>query len=265
MERRIRGVACCLMVACGLSAVVVSGAQAATEIVSSPACVKVVKTVHGYKGHFLDKHCTVTASEEEIDLGGKENKYELNPGPGWVAKGKAVKHEAVKLLSAQVIIVCSKSGGSGMVLSPTRVQATFEFSHCEDSHAQPCTTHGREVGEIETKLLLGVVGEGASKEALVSFTGKETGSTEPVPTETFAEFECGEVVVALHGTLSGRLTEATNKMTKKGGIDFAVGTGEQGLIEQLINPISKEPEEEAATLEATQSFKFGAEYEIKQD
>ena len=38
----------------------------------------------------------------------------------------------------------------------------------------------------------------------------------------------------------------------------------QGLIEQFVNPVSKEPEEEAATLEAIQSFKFNADYEIRQ-
>lgn len=264
MERRIGIAGLCLVAAFVLSGIVAAGAQASAEIVSSPVCVKAVKVAKGYKGHYLDKHCTVKASEEEIDLGGVENKYELDPGPAWVGKGKAVKHLAVKLLSAQLVIVCSKSGGSGEVLSPTRVQATFKFVDCENSHAQACTTHAREAGEIETKLLLGVVGESAGEEVLVSFTGKEAGGTEPAPAETFAEFECGGVPMALHGTLSGRWTEAANKMTRKGGIDFAVGTGEQGLIEQFINPVSKEPEEEAATLEATQSFKFNAEYEIKQ-
>ncbi len=248
-----------------LSAVIAAGAQASTEIVSSPVCVKAARVGKVYKGHYLDKHCTEPATPEEIGLGGKLNKYELDPGPGWVAKGKAVKHEAVKLLSAQVIIVCSKSGGSGEVLGPTRVQATFKFFGCENSHAQPCTTHGREADEIETKLLLGVIGESASKEVLVSFTGKETGSTEPAPAETFAEFECGGALLTLHGTLSGRWTEKVNKMTKTGGIDFAVGTGEQGLIEQFVNQITDEPEEEAATLEATQSFKFNADYEMKQE
>lgn len=64
--------------------------------------------------------------------------------------------------------------------------------------------------------------------------------------------------------MSGKWTEAVNKTTKTGGMDFAVGTGEQGLIEQFVNPVSKEPEEEAATLEAIQSFKFNADYEIRQ-
>jgi hypothetical protein len=266
MDRRIRIMGLCLTVAFALSGVIAANAQASTEIVSSPVCVKAIKIVKGYTGHYRDKHCTEKASEEEINLGGKENKYELDPGPAWVAKGKAVKGKAVKLVSAQLEIVCKKSGGSGEVLGPTRVQATFRFLGCTlpASEHRFCTTHAREPGEIETKVLLGVIGESASKEALVSFTGTEPGSTEPAPAETFAEFECGEILFTLHGTLSGRWTEAVNKMTKKGGIDFAVGTGEQGLIERFVNQISKEPEEEAATLEATQSFKFNAEYEIKQ-
>src|SRR5208282_5226716 len=122
-----------------------------------------------------------------------------------------VKGKAVKLITAQLEIVCKKNSGSGMVLGPTRVQATLNFSACADSHEHtPCTTHGREVGEIETKLLLGAIGESHSKEALVSFTGTEPGSTEPAPAETFAEFECHEVLFTLHGTLSGRWTEAVN-------------------------------------------------------
>ena len=257
MERPIRIVGLCLVVALALGAFIATSAEASTEIVSFPVCVKAPKTSKIYDGHYLDKRCTEVSATDE-------GKYELEPGPAWVAKGKAVKHLAVKLLSAQVVIVCSKSGGSGTVLSPTRVQATFKFTGCEDSHAQPCTTHGRPAGEIETKLLLGVVGEGAGREALVSFTAKEAGSTEPAPAQTFAEFECEELLLALHGTLSGRWTEGVNTTTKKGGIEFAPGTGEQGLIEQFVNPVSQEPEEEAATLAAIQSFKFNADYEMKQ-
>jgi hypothetical protein len=267
MERRIRIVGLCLVVGFALSAVIAAGAQASTEIVSSPVCVKASKGHLGYKGHYLDKHCTVKASEEEINLGGELNKYELDPGPGWVAKGKAVKGKAVKILLAQGEIVCSKSGGSGMVLGPTRVQATLTFAKCESKKLfVPCTTRGLPSGDIETKTLLGVIGEGAGKEVLVSFTGKEAGGTEPAPGEQFAEFDCGELITFdLHGTLSGKWTEAANEMTKKGGIDFAVGTGEQGLIAQFVAG-AEEPEEEAVTLEATQSFNFGkSEYEMKQE
>ncbi len=264
MHGRTRITGLCLIVASALSAAIAAGAQASTEIVSSPTCVKAVKVNKGYSGHYLDKHCTVEASAEEIALGGKADKYELDPGPSWTAKGKAPKHKAARLVSTQGEIACSKSGGSGEVLGATRVQATFKFTGCKNSVGQLCTTHGREAGEIETKLLLGVVGEGAGREPVVSFTGKQEGGTEPAPGEAFAEFECAEALSTLHGTLSGRWTEKPDKMTKEGGIAFAIGTGEQALIEQFINPVSEEPEEEAVTLEATQLFKFGGEYEMKQ-
>lgn len=264
MVRRTWIVGLCLIVALAVSALIAAGAEASTEIVSSPVCVKANKSGSGknYSGHYIDKRCTIKASEEEIALGGKLNKYELDPGPTWKGKGHAVKHVTAKLVSAQMEILCKKSVSSGMVLSSTRVQATFKFSGCSTGPThQVCTTHGREQGEIETKPLLGVVGEGAGNEPVVSFTGKEAASTEPAPAQTFAEFECAEVPFTLHGTLSGSWIEV-GKMSKKGGIDFAVGTGEQGLIEQFPNAVTEETEEEAITLEATQLFKFGADYEM---
>ena len=263
MERRIRIVGLCLIVALALSAVIAANANASTEMVVG--CLKIEKgSNNAYHGHYLNKTCTEAATPEEIGLGGKQNKYELGAGAKWKAKG--AKGKEIKLVSAQhKQVACAKSAGSGMVLGPTRVQATFVFSACTNGEAHRCTTPGRKEGEIETKLLLGVVGESASKEALVSFTGKEAGSTEPTPAEPFADFECGGVAFTLHGTLSGRWTEAVNEMTKVGGIAFAPGTGEQGLIWQFVNPNNNEHEEEAVTLEATQSFKFKATYEMKQE
>ena len=132
MERPIRIVGLCVIVAFALSAVIAAAAQASTEIVSSPVCVKATKVGKVYKGHYLDKHCTEIAREEEIGFGGKQNKYELDPGPGWKAKGKTVKRgKALKLVSGKWEVVCAKSAGSGMVLGPTRVQATLTFSECE--------------------------------------------------------------------------------------------------------------------------------------
>jgi hypothetical protein len=240
----------CLIVTFALGAIISEGAQASTEIA---ICTKVEKSPDKlYHGHYLDKKCTVAS-------GTNEGKYEYDVGARFSEKGNAVK-----LVSAQLEVACKKSRGSATVLDPTRFQATFTFLKCTKGRHSYCTTQGLKPGEIETKLLLGVIGENAGKEVFVSFTGKEAGSTEPAPAESFAEFECGETRFVLHGTLSGRWTGVVNTPTKGGGVNFAVGAGEQGLIEQFINPISKEPEEEAASLEATQPYKL-SHYEMKQD
>ena len=148
---------------------------------------------------------------------------------------------ALKIHSANVELECLKSTGSGVVLSPTRVEETFSFTKCQALEA-PCETPGHVIGQIETKPLLGVVGENASKEAFVSFTGMEAGSTEPAPQETFAEMECGGFAkLTLHGTVSGKWTEAVNKPTKTGGIQFTVASGEQDLIESTPFEKTKPP------------------------
>lgn len=43
-----------------------------------------------------------------------------------------------------------------------------------------------------------------------------------------------------------------------------MATAEHALIEQFITRVSNESEEDAATPEATQSFKFNAEWELNQ-
>ncbi|HTY98147.1 MAG TPA: hypothetical protein VMB91_13970 [Solirubrobacteraceae bacterium] len=260
MVGRIRTLGLCLVAALSLGALSAAGAQASAEITAR--CFKTAKGAnHSYHGHYLNKTCTEEASAEEIGLGGKSNKYEFGFGETWSAKGAALK-----LVTAQgPEVKCVKSAGSGTILGPARVEATFTFSKC-GSLESICTTPGLKSGYIATKPLIGVVGENGDGEVQVSFTGKEANSTEPAPAETFAEFDClGEAVhLALHGTLSGKWTEAPNKLTKTGGIEFAAGTGEQGLIEQFPNITSGETEEEAATLELTQRFKFKDQYELKQ-
>ena len=263
MERRSGIAGPCIVVAVALSAVIAVTAQASPEIVS---CYKTVKVEGVYKGHYKNKTCTEKASEEEVDLGGRANKYEFDAGEKWTVKGKTVK-----LVSAEVDVVCSKSAGSGTVLTPTQLSGVFRFNGCTERSSEPlpigCNTYPEslEKDEINTRRLIGVIGEGAGGEVLVSFT-RQAG-TEPAPQESFAEFQCGGPVTSfnIYGTLSGRWTEAVNKTTKKGGIDFAVGTGEQELIEQFSNPISDELEEDPATLESTQSYKFADKYEMRQE
>ncbi len=252
MGSRIRILGLCVIAGFVLSMVVIASAQASTEI---RACVKAEKSSKEYVGRFEDKQCTVEAP------GGRGGKYELDVGGKWVGRGK----KKVKLVSAHAEIVCATSRGSGTLLGPTRLQGTLLLLKCAEGKSA-CTTQGHKAGEIETKLLLGVIEEGAGREVLVSFTGKEAGSTEPAPMERFAEFECEGTAFDLHGTVAGRWTEPVNIMNKKGkgGIDFAVGTGEQGLIEQFVNPISEDPEEDAATLEGSQEWKM-PRYEMKQE
>jgi hypothetical protein len=252
MERRIRILGLCVIAGFLLSMVAGATAQASTEIL---ACVKAQKSNKGFSGRYEDKQCTVEAP------GGTGGKYELDVGGKWVGRGK----KKVKLVSAGAEIVCATSRGSGTLLGPTRLQGTLLLLKCAEGKSA-CTTQGHKAGEIETNVLLGALEEGAGREVLVSFTGREAGSTEPAPMERFAEFECGGTRFDLHGTVSGKWAGAVNELVKNGdgGIEFALGSGEQELIEQFVNPISEEPEEVTATLEGSQAWKM-PKYEIRQE
>jgi len=258
--RHIRIVGLCLTMALLLGAVVSVGARASTEFVS---CVKTEKVGKFFKGHYDNGTCTEKASEEEVNKGGNRNKYELDVGAKWSAKN--ARRTEMKLDLGGGEVVCLKSAGSGTWLSSTRVSATFRFGKCEGSEFESlCTSPGDKAGEIETKPLLGVLGENASREVFVLFTGEEVGSIEPAPAETFAEFECGGIAsFTLHGTLSGRWTEAVNTSTKTGGIVFAPDVGEQDLVAVFPNAMSGEAEEGPATLESEQSLKFKYKYELR--
>ncbi len=264
MERRIRIVGLCLMVAFALSAVAVASAQASVQI---GQCVKTVKGGKGYKGHFKNKDCTEAASPEEIGIGGKANKYNFEPGgapnPAFTAKGKEVK-----LTLGELEVKCKSSEAAGTVrggTGPGTLEAQFDFKSCVQpkSANQKCSTHGKEAGEIQTtKGLIGSLTEKAAKEAVFTFDGKEKGDVGNEK-EIFAEFECKETLYKVHGTLAGKDLQTENVPSKKGGVEFSSAVGTQNLVAVFPNPFTEVEEEEAVSLVFTQTIKFQGSYELK--
>ncbi len=219
MERRIRIVGLCLIAVFALSAMVaVTSASATVEI---GECVKTIKGAKGFKGHFTGKKCHPgvppapegeEATPEEQGLGGKHNKYDWSPGggpnPTYTAKGKEVT-----ISTGLLEIKCKNSVDStgDSLRGSNTLEARFNFKTCIQPKSpggkQPCKTHGKNEGEIETKELVGTLSENGAKEAMISYAAKTHG-VEFDPNETWAEFECKETTYTLNGTLTGKDNQA---------------------------------------------------------
>lgn len=261
MERRIRIVGLCLIVAFALSAVVASAAQASVQL---GQCVKVTKNGEGlYKGHFKDKNCTEAATEEEIALGAKGNKYNFEGGPGHLGKFTA-KGKEVAFKSGQLEIKCKKSSGEGQVRNFDTISARFRFVSCVNvPRSTKCTSPKSNSGEIETKELVGALGENAKKETMITFEHKKSG-IEGNPAEPWTEFDCAESKFTVSGSLGTKSTQVVNAISKKGGLESSEVFGEQKLEASFPNPLTNEPETEAIALSYGSGWKYEESYEIKQ-
>ncbi|HTY96144.1 MAG TPA: hypothetical protein VMB91_03825 [Solirubrobacteraceae bacterium] len=271
MERRIRVVGLCLIAVFALSAVIaVASAQASVEV---GQCAKLLKTGKGetsYKGRYNSKTCGNKAGEEatpeEQGLGGPKNKYEWKPGPAgngaFTGKGKTVA-----ITAGELEVTCKTSVSSGAIRGAGTIEARFNFKGCVQpkNENKKCTTHGKELGEIETHALIGIFEEGAEpgKEPLIQFTHKGKGTISE-PAEPWVEFECIEKKFTVSGILTGKNTQVPNEMTKKGGVEFSALVGKQELVASFPSPFSEEPETAPVTLYFAQSAKFEGKYELRQ-
>jgi hypothetical protein len=277
MERRIRVVGLCLIAVFALSAVVVASAQATVEI---GQCVKIARTVggsgeHKYKGRYKSKVCTKAeeATPEEEGLGGATNKYEWKPGAAGNGNfsGKSSGTKVVTIKTGELEVKCKKgSTATGAIRGGTgsgTVETRFNFKDCvqPNNENKPCSTHGKEKGEIETKELIGNLEEGPEpgKEPLISYVHKAKG-TLGEPAEPWVEFECIEKLFTVNGTLSGKDTQAPNAMSKKGGIDFSFELGNQGLEAKFPSAFGGEEEEKELEMSFEESDKYEGSYELRQ-
>jgi len=272
MERRIRVVGLCLAAVFALGAMVaVTSAQATVEI---GQCNKVPKDgnkgKNKYKGRYKDKICSKAneATPEEEGLGGETNKYEWKPG----AAGNGTfsgKGKEAKITAGELKVVCKTSVSTSAVRGGTgtgTIETKFLFRDCKqpENEKKACTTKGKTAGEIETKELIGTLGESISKEPVISYVHKEKGVIGN-PTETWMEFECIEKTFTVTGTLAGKDTQTPNGMTKKGGMAFSSTVGSQELVAEFPPSFGGGPnEEEPLKLEFEQSNKFENSYELRQ-
>ncbi len=273
MERRIRIVGLCLLAVFALSAAVAASAQATVEI---GKCKKVMKGAKGFHGRYVGKKCAPglappngtgeEATPEEIGGGGKANKYEWEPGAGgsgtYLAKGKQVK-----IVKGGLEIECKNSVvTAGAIKGAQTLEAKFNFKTCtqlKTTTKLKCGTHNKEPGEIESKNLLGTLSENVAKEPLIAYAHLKSGVA--VPEEPWMEFECKQTAYVISGTLTGKDTSEPNVPSKKSGIKFAEGLGEQGLIATFPNPLNEEEtEKESITVSFEQGDKLESTYELRQ-
>ena len=180
-----------------------------------------------------------------------------------MAKGKQVK-----IVKGGLEIECKNSVvTAGAIRGAQTLEAKFNFKTCtqlKTTAKLKCSTHNKEVGEIESKVLLGTLTEGPEpgKEPLISYAHLKSGIA--VPEEPWVEFECKETSYVVNGTLTGVDTSVPNTPSKKSGIKFAEGLGEQALVATFPNPLNEEEsEKESITMVFEQSDKLESSYELR--
>jgi hypothetical protein len=246
--KRIRIVGLCLVAVFALSAMIASTASAGEYGV----CAKVAKTGKVYKGKWIDKACEVTkASAEEVEKGGKKNKYEWVSAAG--DKATATTKTAV-LSSAGGSITCKSSTATSEILGWQKGNNVSLFKECVLSvTGGKCTSFnfnekGEEIptageGEIKTYTLdtglldhgtKGASGlepkEGETWTEILADPGNPTGiGAENAGEHLQAQYVCAPgVVFQTSGTLSGKSTPVS-KMESKFALEFKAGVEEQDL------------------------------------
>jgi len=270
--KRFKIAGLCLVAVFAVSAFAASGAQAGTL----GKCVKVTKEGKVYKGHFLDKLCQTAATAEEVEKGGKKNKYNF-------VEAKNVKFTSSGGLStlkgAAGEITCETNTDSGEFLNGKENRDVFTFHGCVLSvTGGKCTSVGAAEGEIVTNTLTShLIDHGekgmSGKEPAVGEVWLEFTNTPPQP--YLAVFTCAPgITFKVTGSVSGTIGPV-NKATKAGKpgkkpkytfvIKFAKEVGEQDLLSTFNNPLEENKEVTAPSEQYGEGGAFLTEkgFEIK--
>ena len=219
-------------------------------------CVKVPAEKEGsktvYHGWFTAATCLVKSTT-------RTSKYEWVPGVvkvGFKTANKPTTKAVIETIK-KVKVTCTGESSTGNITTPKTVgSVTIRFSGCE-SATKKCTTSGLGEGELETKLLEGVLGI----ERITIKEGKETRYVAldlypPGKTGPFMEYTCtGGSPVTLTGSLIGPVP--SDKIFTTGTVKYAEASGKQkperfegGEKDVLTNGLS---EQVGLTVAATQT------------
>ena len=268
--KRFKVAGLCLVVILGLSAVMVSGAQAG----QLGKCVKASKSGKLYTGKYVDKYCKTHATEAE-EKEGKKNKYEWAPNSGnipFTSEGGATH-----LKGAAGEIACEHATDSGTYEGATKNTDTFTFTSCKLKPFElACKSYGAGAGagEITTNALAsafidhGEKGLSGKEPVAGEVWEQETAAgttTDPVfgPGAWLVSFECGGVPFAVSGSMSGVVEPSyvnaklkAGKAGKKGKPGkptfkeaFTEKGGEQDLTTTFVNPTKEDKVESGASVQ----------------
>ena len=229
-------------------------------------CVKTERVSHLYKGQYLDKGCTRKATVQESQVGGSENKWSWESGPGpnaaLTAKGKAV---TLQLSGEAGSITCEKHTSTGHVSSSKEASMQVTFTGCTWSvTSETCESAGQAPGTVVWPVF----------DRLVDHGEHGHGGGEPAEGEVWseftvfpnAEFTCGSaktsfvVFDSVAGVTSGK---SINAMGKKDATVFGTGKGEQNLELFFENPSTSKLERLHATLAAEDTVRFEERIEVR--
>ncbi len=252
--KRIRIVGLCLVAMFAFSAMVVSVAQASEVGI----CARVEKTGKVFKGQYLEKGCLEKASNEEVEKGGKGNRYEWTSAAGhtYTLKGGTVSLRMPGYTLAAEITCKSKSAGTGEWTGQTTGVYTILLHGCTlNVTGGKCTSEGLSPGEIETSALdVTLIGypETREQEKLNEETlevesypvgpaeGRVWVEYSPAPGYPYAEYVCEPGVMfrtqgTLAGLLIGHVASPVNAMRELAETSYGPGQGVQDLYSEFSN------------------------------
>jgi hypothetical protein len=160
-------------------------------------------------------------------------------------------------------VTCKGDTNTGEIINPTTLTVTITFTGCE-SKKFTCTSPGAAVGDIVTKLLVGRLG-------YIHAPKKEVGLDLSADGGTITQFQCGNLVVVVRGSVIGRITPV-NKVVSAPGVltlRFAQKGGKQAITkfeggppDVLESSINGGPFEESG-LSSTDLIKVLSPVEVK--
>ncbi len=177
-----------------------------------------------YHGGFTNAGCTKASPTHS-------GRYEWSSGAvkgGFTTAIKATTGILLETVTKQRV-KCTGESGSGAITSPKTVGGlVMRFTGCE-SGAKPhprCTSPGLASGELETKVLRGVLGI----ESITFVEGREIRHigldlSPSAPGATFMEYSCGGGSIAVTGSVIGRVQ--AGKMRLSSTVAFRQSAGKQ--------------------------------------
>ncbi len=168
-------------------------------------CGKAAKVGAVYKGKYLNKTCSVNASEEEVEKGGKKNDYEGDPISTAKKKPLAFTGENEATPISEIVdpldepakdegaTECTREVVNGEVISATEETWHTVYTGCK-ADGTACATVGAATGEIRTQTLVGTLVFLNSAKTVVGIRVK------PKVGKLLAQYECVSGAVKVEET-----------------------------------------------------------------
>ncbi len=216
--KSIRIVGLCLAAVFALSAVLASGASAASP--EFKTCVKAANPAT--EGEYKGKTCATS----EPEVGGKYKLANWNEGKKkFGLKGKGGKGVNIQYIPSSETIIgdteCSGEKITGTVTGPKTAEFTTAYKGCKTNEGKNCNSTGEGKGKILTnKLSATLVAQPGSKDGVgILITNAST------PGGVLATYNCEGLSISAAGAVMGEVVGGTAAANKTTTYAFAKGPG----------------------------------------